>query len=328
MSGDGEKTDCGMLCGVIYAMTTIRPLREDDLMEARVIFRSAFGTFVGAPNPAEFWPDREYILTRWNANPDAAVAAELDGRLAGSNFAVNWGSFGYFGPLSVRPELWDRKVGQALIGPVIEIFKKWGVRDAGLFTFPHSAKHVGLYQKFGFWPRFLTAVMTKPAGPVTTQGLKYSTLSDSRKSESLKACRELTNAVHDGLDTTSEIESVERQGLGDTILLWGDSLEAFATCHCGEGTEAGAQSCYVKFGAVRPGPDAARTLIRLLEACETLASERGLASVDAGVNFARSNAYKAMFDSGYRTKFQGVAMHRPNSDAYNRPDAYVIDDWR
>jgi hypothetical protein len=25
---------------------------------------------------------------------------------------------------------------------------------------------------------------------------------------------------------------------------------------------------------------------------------------------------------------QGVAMQRPHADGFNRPDAYVIDDWR
>jgi hypothetical protein len=25
---------------------------------------------------------------------------------------------------------------------------------------------------------------------------------------------------------------------------------------------------------------------------------------------------------------QGVAMHRPNTDGYNVPSSYVIDDWR
>ncbi len=35
----------------------------------------------------------------------------------------------------------------------------WGVRHAGLCTFPHSAMHVWTYGKFGFHPRFLTAIM-------------------------------------------------------------------------------------------------------------------------------------------------------------------------
>ena len=47
--------------------------------------------------------------------------------------------------------------------------KKWHTKHAGLFTFAQSAKHVGLYQKFGFWPRFLTMVMSKPISPVEEQ---------------------------------------------------------------------------------------------------------------------------------------------------------------
>ena len=37
-----------------------------------------------------------------------------------------------------------------------------GTRHAGLFTFAHSQKHVGFYQKFGFWVRFLTLILSKP----------------------------------------------------------------------------------------------------------------------------------------------------------------------
>jgi hypothetical protein len=44
------------------------------------------------------------------------------------------------------------------------IFDRRGVRHTGLFTFAQSAKHVGLYQKFGYWPRYLTAIMTRTPG--------------------------------------------------------------------------------------------------------------------------------------------------------------------
>tara|TARA_Y100000588_G_scaffold288254_1_gene306613 strand:+ start:925 stop:1056 length:132 start_codon:yes stop_codon:yes gene_type:complete len=36
----------------------------------------------------------------------------------------------------------------------------WETSDVGLFTFAHSPKHLGLYLKFGFWSRAVTAVMT------------------------------------------------------------------------------------------------------------------------------------------------------------------------
>ena len=69
---------------------------------------------------------------------------------------------GFFGPLSVRPDLWDRGIAKRLLESTIELFDKWGTKHAGLFTFSHSPKHIGLYQKFGFWPSFLTAIMSKP----------------------------------------------------------------------------------------------------------------------------------------------------------------------
>jgi hypothetical protein len=47
------------------------------------------------------------------------------------------------------------------MAPVLDCFSRWGTRHAGLFTFSQSAKHVSLYQKYDFWPRFLTMIMSK-----------------------------------------------------------------------------------------------------------------------------------------------------------------------
>ena len=308
---------------------SVRPMRDADLAEARRIFRVAFGTFLGAPDPESFFADREYVFTRWKANPEAALVVEADGRLAGSNFATRWGSFGFFGPLTVRPELWNQRIAQRLLAPTMDLFATWNVREAGLFTFAHSPKHIGLYQKFGFWPRFLTAIMSKAVDQRQALVHQYSTLNKTDQDQALNACRKLTDSIYDGLDVNSEIQAVEEQNLGETLLLWGgDSLDGFAVCHCGEGSEAGRDTCYVKFAAVRPAPDAERLFERLLDGCEALAAERGLRRMEAGVNLNRSQAYRQLLRRGFRTHIQGVAMHRPDSPAYNRPDVYVIDDWR
>ena len=58
----------------------IRPLAAQDLSEAGRIIRLAFGTFLGAPEPEQFWTDMDYAHTRWHADPTAAFGAELDGR--------------------------------------------------------------------------------------------------------------------------------------------------------------------------------------------------------------------------------------------------------
>ena len=39
--------------------------------------------------------------------------------------------------------------------------------------------------------------------------------------------------------------------------------------------------------------------------------------MEAGVNLGRSSAYRSLLRRGYRTDFQEVAMHRPDSSAYS-----------
>ena len=107
-----------------------------------------------------------------------------------------------------------------------------------------------------------------------------------------------------------------------------DALRGFAVCHVGPGTEAGSGACYVKFAAVRPGSDAAGDFDALLDACERFAAARGATQLVAGVNTAREGAYRRMLARGFRTAIQGVAMQSPNEAGFNRPDVFIVDDWR
>jgi GNAT superfamily N-acetyltransferase len=310
---------------------TIRLLKDTDLSTADTVMRLAFGTFLGLPNPLAFMGDTAYVRTRWRANPQAAFAAEVDEEVIGSNFATDWGSVGFFGPLTVRPDFWDRGVAQRLMEPVVQLFDEWQTKHAGLFTFPHSQKHIGLYQRFGFWPRFLTALMSKPVHQVksASRWTRFSAVPEAERDAVLSACREVTDAIYEGLDVAHEIRAVAAQNLGDTILLWDDSkLTALAICHIGPGTEAGSGTCYIKFGAVRPGLSAEQDFCRLFDACEELASAQQLSRLVAGVNTARDEAYRQMLSRGFRTDVQGVVMSRPNEAGYNRPGVYLIDDWR
>ncbi len=196
---------------------------------------------------------------------------------------------------------------------------------------PEKAFHLHLYQKFGFWPRFLTALMSLPAREAASDShcTRYSEATPEQQESLRRACREVTGAIYEGLDAGREIRATEEQRLGDTVLIWdGAKLAGLAVCHCGGGTEAGNGACYGKFGAVRPGPEAAVNFQRLLEGCLALAAARGLSRFTAGVNLARHEAYRAMLERGFRTDHQGVAMHRPNDPGYSRPGVYLLDDWR
>lgn len=88
----------------------------------------------------------------------------------------------------------------------------------------------------------------------------YSELTSSLDGQkAIEACRDLTDELYPGLDLRKEIYSVEKQRLGDTILIYGKSnnlhdaddysddhastLIGLAICHCGPGTEAGSGAC-------------------------------------------------------------------------------------
>ncbi|MGG6296485.1 GNAT family N-acetyltransferase [Leptolyngbya sp. AN02str] len=308
----------------------VRPLHEGELSTADHIFRLAFGTFVGLPEPTAFAGDASYIQPRWKVDPTAAFAAEMDGQLVGSIIALNWGSVGTFGPLSVHPQFWSQGIAQCLIEAALDKFSQWGIEQAGLFTFPNSPKHHALYQKFGFYPQYLTFVMGRPVQADPAWRIStYAAAEADVRSHIVQQCTHITDRIYPGLDATREIEAVHTQALGDTVLLWhGDELTAFAVCHCGAGTEGGSGTCYVKFAAVKPSDHAAEHFAQLLNQCDAFAASQQATKLIAGVNTSHTSAYTFMVQQGFRTEIVGVVMQRPNILGYRRPDVYVLDDWR
>jgi GNAT superfamily N-acetyltransferase len=310
-------------------------LKQSELEEADRIVRLAFGTFLGLPNPLDFMGDRNFIQPRFRSNHVKIIAAREGGRLIGSNVATRWGSFGFFGPLTVLPEYWDRGVAQRLLEATMTIFDGWGLRHSGLFTFPQSAKHVRLYQKFGYWPRYLTALMTHtpeanlaPRANHADVPALLSALAKGQREQAIQACGKLTHKIDKGLDLGGEIRAALAHRGGDVVLTYTRAiLDGFGVCLNGKGSEGGEKTCYVKFAAARGGAGAGERFDKLLDACDAFAASRG-ATVEAGVNLARQDAYRRMRAHGYRVTTQGVAMQRPHAEGFNRADAYVIDDWR
>jgi GNAT superfamily N-acetyltransferase len=327
MSGDGASA----IAGQEAVRRAVSRLQEKDLPEAARIVRVAFGSFVGAPDPETFWADRDYVYGRHaSAAHVASFGATLGGKLVGSNFATRWGSVGFLGPLTVRPDLQEHGIARALLAQTMEQFDAWKTGHAGLFTFADSAKHIGLYQKFGFYARFLTAIMSAKALRQSAAGWsRFSALTKPQQEDALKSCRDLAETVYPGLDLTDEIRATHAQGLGDIVLVeGGGGVAAFAVCHYGPRSEAGAGHCFIKFGAVRDGPSAEPDYLRLLDACEALAVTVGMPRLLAGMNMAHHEAYRHLVARGFRTEIQGVAMHRYNDPGYCRSGVYVIDDWR
>ncbi len=270
------------------------------------------------------------VRGRFGTDPSGAIAAVDGGEVIGSNFMANWGSFGFFGPLTVNPTRWKQGIAKRLMEETMARFDAWRTKHAALFTFADSAQHQTLYQRFGFWPRFLTGIMHKvPSDSSMRSSARYSQLTRDQQPAALAEARDLCNELLEGLDVSIEIEGIAGQSQGETILIRSDSrLEGIALCHFGSESEAGDKSLYVKFAAARPGPNVEKTFAELLGACEALAVDNGLPDIEAGVSTETVGAYKAMIRLGFKPAYFGVFMLRGGGSAVYRPDAYVVADLR
>src|SRR5262245_43737449 len=221
---------------------TVAPLEEGDVSAADAVFRLAFGTALGLPEPRRFAEGSALVRTRWLADPAGAFKAELQGELVGCAFVTRWGSYALFGPLAVHPDHWGRGIGRLLWEIRLPLLEQWGATHAALFT-RAEPKNVHLYQKFGFWPGSLTAlpakrVETAPRRPAPTSWRTFADLPEGSRANALDECRRLTDTLRPGLDLEREIAALDAQGLGDTLLVdVGDGFGGFAVCHVGTGSE-------------------------------------------------------------------------------------------
>jgi GNAT superfamily N-acetyltransferase len=212
------------------AVPEVRPLAEADLAQAIAVLRLAFAAHFKLP-PDTFWRDRDYVTGRWLTYPSLAFGAWIGDRLVGSSLGAHWGSMGVYGPLSTHPDTWNRGVASYLIRPVLEQLELLQARHIGFFTFAESTKHIALYQKFGFWPRFLTAIMsgTVAVNETVEQSIRYSAIADEDRKNLLDACRSLTAELREGLDLSAEIRSADKNGYGDTVsIVEGSQVKALA----------------------------------------------------------------------------------------------------
>lgn len=308
---------------------SVRPLAAADLPAASRINRAAFSKFFGIPDPAKFRVGADVIGPRWRLWPEAGLALDLDGTLAAVGLAIRWGSVAVVGPIVVAPEHWSKGLARALMAKLLEQVGRGDFAFAGLVTHPQSPKHVRLYESFGFRMQRMTAVMAKPVVPTPAAARQFSRLPQAERAPIVTAMRELTDGVFPGLDVTAEAADLAERGLGETLLLEsGGRLDALALCHVGPGSEASEGQVLVKFAAARGGKNAHRRFERLLAACEAYAALRGAAQLIAGTNTGRAEAYELMQRAGFRTLMNTIAMTRPGTDGYNRPEIFAIDDWR
>jgi len=321
----------------------IRRVRKGDLSKIREVIEVAFAEFfeqtLGA-RPRQVFGGAQYVHHRWLMEPwGCFVAEDEDGKIIGANITVVWGTVGLFGPFAVAPSYQNQQIGQQLLKTTLDFFKENHVTLEGLAASPASAKHLVFYQKFGFKPKLLVAIMGKPLDRrEVVQGVKprsgprvrrFSTLSEREKKGMLLRMRRITNQIYRGMDLTKEIEIVDGLALGDTLLLERErQLLAFAICHTPGMSEAPQGAVYVKFLAVEPARRRPEYFHELVAAAEELGISHGVQRVICPVYTGYWCAFQALLDLGFGIDFTIVRMKRGKNEDYEDPEDYVLDDWR
>jgi GNAT superfamily N-acetyltransferase len=318
----------------------IKALNNSHLPEIEELVRVAFAKHLGLADPNLFNSGASFA-TRFEIAPDGAFGTFIDNKLVAAIFCTPWGSFGFFGPLVVLPDYWGSGLAQALIAKANQFFLDKNINLAGLYTFSNSPKHLALYQKFGYWPKQLTVLMSKEVSQqispdtrehseaeatATRQSNLFSQLDSAQQKAHLESARILCDAIYPGLDLSVEIKALASCKVGETIFIKNenDATVGFAVCHYGHGSEATSNSCYIKFAAASTDEH----FSRLLSECLKHSSEVGVTHILAGINTARHEAYKIMLENGFKIKVVGVAMLTAQHDGFNRPGVFAIDDWR
>jgi GNAT superfamily N-acetyltransferase len=313
-----------------------RSLRPSEADAADRLFRLAFGTFLGLPDPMSFRPGAAIFPHRLATYPDGAVAVYEDDELIGAAIANRWGQVGVIGPVVVAPSHWNRGVGRILVNRTVAQLEEWGCKSVRLATFPHSAGHLRFYQRYGFWPTWLSASMMLPVNALEAPGKAIfrtellSRLANSDASNIIASCAELSAQAEAGLDWTAECVHLLNSRAGDVVALIADErVVGFAICATGDGSEAGSGNCLIKAALVRDlAGDPVMTVGGLFAAVSAFASSLGLTNLIATVSTGNLATYRAMLANGFVAQIHQIVMSRSTAAKKSDSNIHVFEDLR
>ena len=192
----------------------MRPFEERDLVAGEKIFREAFGAARGAADPARYWQDRNYVRSRWTADPGGAWVAVKEGAVAGIAMAARWGVW----ECSVRSRLTHSFGIPGLLGSYWTLCwraPECGTRDYRFYPQQREAWPTydfisALSFGLGLWFRFSQRRSVRRRTRTRHRVNISRKLRVEQKSEALKECAVLADTAYEGLEVSDEIRSVDR----------------------------------------------------------------------------------------------------------------------
>ena len=174
----------------------LRPIAPADVPAAGAICYEAFRSIADQHNFPPDFPDRDVatgLFSELAAWPGVyGVVAELDGKVAGSNFVDERAPIVGLGPITVDPAVQNAGVGRALMRHMIDRAAERRAPGLRLVQSGYHTRSLCLYAKLGFSPREPLANMQgRPLGiAIPGCAVRPAAAADA------EACDRLCRAVH------------------------------------------------------------------------------------------------------------------------------------
>ncbi len=194
-------------------------MRRATLEDAAVLGQINYDAFKAIGDAHNFPPDFSSVkdaigaVTSLTSNPGVySVVAELDGRIAGSNFMDERNPIAGIGPISVDPSMQNQSVGRYLMENVLERVRARNFAGVRLVQTAYHNRSLCLYTRLGFETREPLSVMQgKPLN------LKIPGYEVRRANEAdLEACNALCIRVH-GHHRGGELGEAIRDGSATVV---------------------------------------------------------------------------------------------------------------
>jgi predicted N-acetyltransferase YhbS len=192
-----------------------RATREDIDVLGDICYR-AFCTVADQHNfPHEFpAPDAALGVVRSMISDPGhyGIVAELNGRIAGSNFMDERSTIAGIGPISVDPDVQNSGAGRAMMQHMLERVAANRLPGVRLVQTAYHNRSLSLYAKLGFEIREPLSVMIGPPIKESVAGYKVRTATDA----DLDACNRLCALVH-GHDRAGELRGAIEGGIAAVV---------------------------------------------------------------------------------------------------------------
>ena len=144
----------------------LRRGRPEDAAECGRIARAAFESIAEQHNfPSEFAAGRDAVAVAaalLSSPRHYSVVAEVDGRIAGSNFMDERSTVAGIGPITVDPSVMNRSIGHRLMLDVMDRARNQKFPGVRLVQVAYHYRSLSLYTKLGFDTRETLSAMFGP----------------------------------------------------------------------------------------------------------------------------------------------------------------------